>query len=136
MALTIYDSDKVAYSTPVRTHHDGRLGGAHEELLYIKNGDAGKYYTSVRVNYAHSLPTLGSWSIKFIAGERRPTEAEWDVAENGIPITLVDIGDTGAADTSTYLPFWVRVYAPGNSAASKRASQNIVVSAYERLVGT
>lgn len=141
MALSFYDSTMAIFgANPLRTLHDGNLGGAHEELVYIRNDDLTRYYTSVTVAYASGVYTLDGtvdgWSIKFIYGERQPTETEWDIAIAGAALVIPDIGSTSAGDTSTYHPVWVRVYCPGGEAAQLRESQTLTVSSYERLVGT
>lgn len=155
MALVFYDEDKVAYGSlatvgpfesgrqgPHRTFIDGRLGGAHEQVIYIRNDDANNYYTSITLGYEHDnyadLGEFGAtgWGVKFLYGERRPTEAEWDAVSSGEDISVPNIGDTSAGDTTTYHPVWIRVYCPGNAAAHIRENQRLRVKLYERLVGT
>ena len=46
-------------------------------------------------------------------------------------MAVPDIGGPGAADTSTYHPVWIRVYAPGGLAAQLREGQEIQVTAVE-----
>ena len=155
MALSFYDEDKVVYSAkatvgafeasrqgPHRTFSDGRLGGAHEQVVYVRNDDAANYYTNIVVSYEQdSYDDYGEfgatgWGVKYIYGERRPTEAEWDAVSSGASLSLADIGDTTAADTTTYHPVWIRVYCPGGVAAHIRENQRLRISFYERLVGT
>ena len=61
MALRFYDSSQVAYSNisgsqygPLDTDFDGRLGGANEILVYIRNTDPATYYTDVQVSLIES----------------------------------------------------------------------------------
>lgn len=141
MALAFYDQDKILFNTnPLRTKHNGYVGGPEEKLIYIKNDDSMNYYTDLVLSYEGSYDTTGEfgtsgWSIKFLFGERRPTESEWSSVAPGTPIELPDIGDTYAADTYTYYPVWVRMYCPGGSPASIRTDQKLVCTCSEQKVG-
>ena len=98
MALAFYDADQIAFgSDPLRSFHDGNLGGEHEQKIYVRNSDALKYYTSVTLKYNGTVATSNGWSVKFTKGERQPTEAEWDLVASGATISLDDIGAPGAA---------------------------------------
>lgn len=138
MALAFYDDTPVLFSTALRTFHDGHLGGSSETLVYIRNGDASKYYTNIVVSYEAPDPgDIGEfgdtgWGVKLAYGQRRPTEAEWDQVTPGESISIVDIGAFGAADTSTYHPVWIRVFCPGDSPAQLRAAQLVRVSYNEQ----
>lgn len=142
MALNFYDDSKLLFGAlPLRTFHNGHQGGAHESLVYLRNDDSGKYYKNVTVHLrldsyedAGELGTSG-WGVKFIYGERRPTEEEWEQVRPGDSIAIPDIGDTLAADTSTYHPVWVRVYCPGKEPAQIREVQSLRVYFFERNVG-
>lgn len=153
MGLKFYDENKVVYGSqtpvgdedgrfgPERTNSDGRLGGPYERVVYIRNDDVSNYYTNIVLSYESTLYNdIGEfgdsgWGIKYMYGERRPTEAEWDEVRSGEPLVLPDIGTTLAADTYTYHPFWIRVYCPGDKAAQIRENQLLRVSYYDRKVG-
>ena len=142
MALLFYDDTKSTFgASKLRTFHDGQLGGGFESLIYLRNDNPANYYTSVSVSFEAELYNdtgpfgTSGWSVKFIYGERQPTEAEWDSVTAGEVVTIPDIGTTLATDTHTYHPIWVRVYAPGESAAQIRENQRVKVSAFERKVG-
>ena len=142
MALAFYDDTKTLFSTdPLRTFHDGHLGGSQEHLIYIRNDDVAEYYTSLSVHLSvSSYEDLGpfgttGWGVKFIYGERRPTEDEWDQVRAGDSITIPDIGSTALADTFTYHPIWVRVVCPGAESAQIRSNQTIKVLYFDRMVG-
>lgn len=154
MGLKFYNEAKVLYTSlpttgseverqgPFRSYSDGRLGGAFEQLVYIRNDDVANYYTNLSVGYEENIyqdtGEFGEtgWGVKYMYGERRPTEAEWDEVASGEPITLPDIGSTLAADTSTYHPIWIRVYCPGNTAAQLRENQLLRVSYLSTNVGS
>jgi len=144
MALQLFDGDLVLLTAlnPLRSHHDGHLGEAHEQVVYVRNQDAAKYYTSVTLQpeligaYDDSgeFGTTG-WSVKLLYGSRQPTEAEWDAALSGVAISLPDIGSTEAADTFTNHPVWVRVYCPGNEPVQIRENVQLKLRYFERNVG-
>lgn len=142
MGLAFYDDQKVVFaSSPLRTFHDGHLGGSQEKLIYLRNDDVSKYFTNLTVHLAiESYEDLGpfgttGWGVKFIYGERRPTESEWDEVRAGDAIAIPDIGSTLIADTFTFHPIWVRVFCPGNEGAQIRENQTIQVFFFERNVG-
>ena len=153
MALRFFDEGKAAYASltitgteanrqgPHRTFSDGRLGGAHEKLVYLRNDNPSTYYTDLVLSYEQELYNDSGefgdsgWGVKYLYGERRPTEAEWDEIRSGEPLVLPDIGTTLAADTYTFHPIWVRVYCPGGTAAQIRENQRVRLSYYEKKVG-
>jgi hypothetical protein len=143
MGLRFYDSDQNLYSSTdfFRSVVDGHVGGIYEEVFYLRNDDATRYFTNIIVSYLSDVYSMNGpdgdsgWGIKFMYGERRPTEAEWDLVRAGDPIQIPNIGSTEAEDTSTYHPIWVRIYCPGNQTAQNRGSQTIRVSYLERVVG-
>ena len=142
MALTFYDSDQVAVSGPHRSFFDGNLGGASDHLIYIRNDDAATYYTNIQVTplldgAIDPVAFINSgYGIKFLSGQRRPTEGEWDLVHSGMPIAIPDIGTTLLADTVSYHPFWIRLTVPGGSPAELRENISTRIYAYERQVGS
>jgi hypothetical protein len=142
MALAFYDSDLVALATdPLRTFHDGHLGGSYEIMVNIRNDDVAKYYTNNQVfiellsyNDFGEYGTSG-WSAKLMFGARQPTEAEWDIVRSGDSISIPDIGTTLVADTSTYHPVWLRIFAPAGNVAQIRDNQRIRLFYFERALG-
>lgn len=126
---------------PLRTVHNGQPGGACEKLIFIRNDDSSNYYTDMVLSYENNIAddygVLGStgWSVKFLYGRRQPTEEEWDVVTADSAIRIPDIGNSLAADTSTFHPVWIRVYCPGGSPAQIREGQRIKLSFSEKKVG-
>lgn len=142
MGLAFYDSTLAAFTTnPLRTFHDGHLGGAFEILVYMRNDNVTKYYTNnqvfIEVLTYNDFGEFGNsgWSAKLMYGARQPTEAEWDIVRSGDSISIPDIGTTLAADTSTYHPVWLRIYAPAGEAAQIRDNQRIRLYSFERTLG-
>lgn len=143
--LGFYDDIGNPYSAtdPIRTFHDGFRGSSHEELIYIRNFDASKYYTDIvlQPELVGAYADLGEWgttgwAIKTMYGSRQPTEDEWDALEPSEAIALPDIGTTEAADTFTNHPVWVRVYCPGREAAQIRKNMQLKLQYFEKQVGS
>lgn len=138
--LGFYDSDRNALST-FRSVFDGQLGGDSVQKIYVRNTSVLKYYTNVVLSFLpgnyndNGVWDDTGWSVKFLYGERRPTEAEWDSVLSAEPIQLPDIGNTNAADDSTYHPIWIRVYAPGNQDAHRRTGHSMQLTAEDHVVG-
>lgn len=149
--LHLYDADMEGfgdldsgdtYEDPLRTRHDGHLGGADERIIHVRNQDPALYYTQVRLvpELIADYQDLGEfgltgWGVKLMYGRRRPTDAEWDRVRSMDGIELPDIGSKEAADTFTNHPVWVRVFCPGGEPAQIRKSVRLRLSYRERLVG-
>lgn len=131
MALAIY-SYSTSYTAcdeygttplvnPIKTTHDGVLGETRETKLYVRNDSASYWYKNISIlpeSQSGAIPT--GWIIKMRAGTTQPTEAEWDAISSNNTITLSNLGAAGAADTTTYSPFWYRVEIPAGSSAQTR----------------
>ena len=148
--LKILDSDKDAFGaivnfehqTPLRTTHDGKLGGSYDSLVYVKNDDPTLYYVDITfVPVSSTYDDIDGewgetgWGLKLLYGERRPTETEWDQVKSGEPIDLPDIGSTDAADTVNYYPIWVRAIVPGMTPAQRKTNVSVKVSYHAKNVG-
>lgn len=138
--LSLYDSEFDLFTSSLKTVHNGKVGGADEKLVYIKNDDATKYYTDITISYDHELSdgygingTTG-WSVKLSRGSRQPTEQEWANITSGQSITVEDIGTESEGNDSEYRGFWIRIYCPGNSPAQNRTAQRINVVYKEGVV--
>lgn len=149
--LKILDSTKTefgtvvddAYTDPLRTVHDGKLGGSYDVLIYLKNEEVTLYYTSVTVGpVSNSYDDISAewgetgFGLKMIYGERQPTETEWDQVKSGEAIAIPDIGSTDAADTQNFFPLWVRSVCPGKSPAQIKTNLSVKLSCQVRQVGS
>ncbi len=101
---------------------DGKLGGVLQKKLYVRNTDSAVRHTGIALTV--DAPESGSaflddsagYSWLLYEGDTQPTDTQWEEILD-IPNTI-DLGDLGAADlpdTTTYLPFWVRVEIPRNA---------------------
>ena len=108
-----------AFTNPFSLTIDGLAGGVIKRKIYLRNDDSLYYYENITVqpidgghNIVSGTGITEGFSWKLIAGDSEPLVEQWGQATAGASISLVDIGSAGNADTSTYLPFWVRVEAP------------------------
>lgn len=139
MSLVFLDQDQLPLAR-ANFVVSGRYGGVHEQLLYIRNNDPARYYANLSVVITGSqydaLSEFGTsgWSLKLLYGQRRPTEAEWDLIRSGESLDLPDIGNSGEADTSTLHPVWVRVYCPAHEQATNVDDFSIELQFIEHMV--
>lgn len=118
------------FATPFSVSFDGVFGGVRAVKRYVRNDDAGLYYTGIQVlpvmlSGASLIDGTDGWSWKLKAGDTQPLESEWDIINDANTISLADLGSAGTPDTSTYLPFWVRISIP--EGASVESYQNIAL---------
>lgn len=143
MAIAFYDADQILFSDTdsLRAYINGYRGGDHQSKIYLRNDDAAQWMTnivlSLRISTYDGAGDLGTsgFSIKFLYGERQPTEAEWDIVLSGDSLALPNIGTTLAADISTYHPIWIRIYCPGNTSAQINESFTLRLNYLPRPIG-
>lgn len=120
MALKIYPDEGIssAYSqdgamtNTFRQAFDGKTGQVRETRLYLRNDDATKIYTgivisSVSVSGRNIIDGTDGYSWKLSAGDTQPTADGWRAVSEGNSISMSAI-----SDTTTYLPFWLRIEVP------------------------
>jgi hypothetical protein len=142
MALTIYQqvNDTSGFSTDgsfgnaMRHAIDGRGGGAVEQLYYLRNDDATKTYSSISIipvsNPAKDIVSgPNGYSIKLFVGSTQPTTRQW---ENTTPANIITLADL--SDTTTYLPFWVRIDVPRGAPVDTITSTFFRITATEGVV--
>jgi hypothetical protein len=149
--LKILDSTKTefgtvtddTYSDPLRTVHDGKLGGSYDALIYVRNEDVTLYYTDVTIGpVSNSYDDLAAewgetgFGLKLIYGERQPTETEWDQVKSGESIVVPNIGTTSAADTQNFFPVWVRSICPGKTPAQIKTNLSVKLAFKVKQVGS
>lgn len=120
MALRIYPDEGISapYSqdgtmtNAFRQAFDGRTGQIRETRLYLRNDDALKNYTgivisSVNLSGRNIADGTDGYSFKLSAGDTQPTSDGWRAISDGNSISMDSL-----SDTTTYLPFWLRVEIP------------------------
>ncbi len=128
MALSIYESavpttvfsEDGTLTNPISITIDGLRGGVILRRYYVRNDDNTKYYTSITlqpiVNSGLNIVngSINGFSWKLIEGDTQPLDDQWAITTSGNQISLTNIGTAGNGDTTTYLPFWLRVDVPRN----------------------
>jgi hypothetical protein len=123
--LRIYNtaSPGASYSTdgemsnPLRHGFDGRTGGVVEQLLYVRNDDPFVTYSGIQVTAVDTgsdknvVDGTDGYAWKLKAGSTQPIEEEWNSINEGNTILL----SGQITDTSTYLPFWLRIEIPAGA---------------------
>jgi hypothetical protein len=140
MALKIYEdadpgaafSDDDTFSNPIAHAFDGTTGGVVERRFYVRNDDIGKTYTGVTVQPIDGGDNLvdgsNGFSWKLAVGDTQPLEAQWDLVTAGDSISLSDI-----TDTTTYVPFWVRIEVPQGAEIQSFQTVNLRTQATESI---
>lgn len=143
--LKFYDNTQTEFTTnPLRTTHDGHLGGSYDTLIYIRNDDVTKYYIDIELVPVSSTSyddVLGEWGetgfgVKLLPGTARPTEFEWDLVRSGESVVLDNIGSSTSGDDYTYLPVWVRVICPASIPAQLKSNLGLKVTSISKQVGS
>ncbi len=131
MSLKVYESVdpgtafsvEGSFSNTLSHSFNGTTGEVIEQRYYIRNDNAAYWYSSVvvaPVASAGSLIVNGSgdtegYTWKVLAGDEKPLEEQWGLKAAGSSISLANIGSAGNGDTTTYLPFWLRIQVPANA---------------------
>ena len=110
------------FGNPFTATFNGVLGEVVERKLYIRNDDSLYYYENIEVQpidggdyIVDGSGETDGYSWKLYAGDTQPLEEQWDLTSAGNQISLADIGSSGNPDTTTYLPFWVRISVPAGA---------------------
>jgi len=148
MSLALYNDTNESASltndatslSPFTVTFDGRLGGAIDKLLYLRNDDSAKWYSGITIQ---AVDTSGvdivdgsiegfSWQL---ADKDIPlTVAEWQQILPANSLSMSDVGTSILGDTSTYFAFWVRVTIPRGQAISTIKDVILRISAMENAV--
>lgn len=107
------------FTAPFLVILDGKYGGISQQLAYLRNDDNMSWFSGTTINVTDTVDATvidGSkgFTWKLIVGSTQPTDDQWAAVSTGNTISLANLGSTGAPNTSTYLPFWIRVQIPRN----------------------
>ncbi len=120
---------------------DGRIGGTIQKKLYLRNDNSAVYYTngtltmgSDELGDTYIDGSIGySWKLYY--GDTQPLDSTWlNIAAGNIMTMSDDLGSVGSPDTTTYLPFWVRVEVPKNVAVRTFTEIQFKLAVDENLV--
>lgn len=124
MSLGIYSSPHEDYkldaSSPFTITFDGRIGGAQDRIIYVRNDDTARWYSDIQIQPVYSGSGTNivngertGWRWKLIEKDVPPTGDEWSQVAPGVVLSLSsDIGSSLLADIVTFLPVWVRAVVP------------------------
>jgi len=148
MALNIYEfaddstafSDDRSFVNALSLTADGIIGTALHRRYYVRNGDATRYYTNIRVQAVvlegDDIVTgaILGFKWKLVAGNDEPLEKIWELTDGGNEMNLSDLGESGSGDITTFLPFWLRIEIPRSSQVKSYQNIGLRITADENLV--
>lgn len=139
MALKIYPDEGLSspYSqdgtanNAFRQAFDGKTGQVKETKLYLRNDDASKNYTgifisSISLSGRNIVDGTDGYSWKLKSGNTQPTYDDWRSISAGNSISMGSI-----SDTTTYLPFWLRIEVPKGAPVETVSGATLKVVASE-----
>lgn len=146
MGLNIYSSASPSavysaggtFTAPLTIVQDGKYGGTTQKKLYLRNNDGALWFSGTTIAMTADDVTLinGSKNItwKLSAGNIQPTDDQWVAISTANTIALTNIGAGGAGDTSTYLPFWLRVEVPRDVAVQTDLGIKLTIASTSNVV--
>jgi len=151
MGLKIYNdvspdtvfSTEGSFDNPLTHSFNGTTGEVIERRYYIRNDDASRWYSNISVQPVVSsgddiVDGVGStegYSWKVLAGDSQPLEEQWELKDAGEAVSLgSDIGSGSVGDTTTYLPFWLRIQIPPNAPIASYQGIVLKIETTEGLV--
>ena len=143
MGLALYKEDNagslIDSANYLWSAHDALNGSWNTLKLWLRNDDATVYFENIEIEV--NIPGVFSPNVspngivyQLFPGDIEPTVLEWSRLPYHNTISMSDLGAFGSPDTSTYLPFWVRIYQPGNSSVGDVSDASLRVTAIERAV--
>lgn len=149
MAIKIYteanNSDSALslggdFTNPFSITFDGRVGGYKEVKLYIRNDNGDYYYEELQISLVDTTDNTITDNLavgfawKLSAGDTKPTFNDWANIAPANTISMSNIGEVSAGDTSTYLPFWVYIQIPAGTEIQSFTEVSFAISGQELLV--
>lgn len=145
MGLGLYskpDSDYPINSlNPFTVTFDGRIGGAQDRLIYLRNDDTDRWFNNITVQAIDPSGddwvdgTIPGFSWRLMQQDVAPTEEEWGLVAAGNTLSISTVlGSSIFADIVTYVPIWVRVQIPRGQAVSTITEIIFRISATENAI--
>lgn len=151
MGLKIYEeaSPSTAFSTegsfdnPMSHAFNGTTGEVVEKRYYIRNDDPTRWYSNITVqpvvssgdNIVNGSGSTEGFLWKVLAGDSKPLEEQWELKAPGEAVSLgANIGSGSAGDTTTYLPFWLRIQVPPNAPIASYQGVVLKIQSTEGIV--
>lgn len=118
MGLDLYlepnDSGLITETNKFSITFDGRIGGAQDKVLYIRNDDSNKWYNSISLQVIDSSTsdrtdnTVDGWFWKLLQKDVPPIDHDWVNVSPGNTLSISE----SLTDIATFLTVWVRVQIP------------------------
>ena len=139
MALKIYPDEGISNpysqdgtaSNAFRQAFDGQTGQVRETRLYLRNDDITKIYTGINISSIslsgrNIINGTDGYSWKLSSGDTQPTYDGWRALSDGNSISMDAI-----SDTTTYLPFWIRIEIPKGAPIETLSGATLRITANE-----
>ena len=132
-------SEDGEFTNPLLVSLDGKNGGVLQKRLYLHNNSPTLSYSGIDLTVVDEVGFSvvdgeHGFSWKLREGDLQPTDEEWKVIDPGNEISFSGIGNDLVTDTSTYLPFWVRVEIPRNTSVQTITDVQFQLTGQEILV--
>ena len=121
------------FGNPIAITFDGVNGGKIERKLYLRNDEITKLYDTITIqpqddpeSETEITTDVNGYSWKLYVGDQRPLEEQWDMIRPAHTINLSDL-----SNTTTYLPFWLRITVPAGAPAVSFRSASLLISCNE-----
>jgi hypothetical protein len=146
MALGIYYAPNInsQYNEdrPFSVTFDGRVGGAQDLCVYIRNDDSTRWYDNIVLTLVDgAAPNIITgvnvgWDWRMMEKSLPPLHEEWGSSLGIDHLHLsADLGSNSLGDVVTYLPIWVRITIPDDQPIQVINDVVLQISATEHLVG-
>ena len=147
MSLAWYKESGVEESlvnaeNPLISAHDTLYGEVKVYPLFLRNDSALHYYQDISIIIAigEGEPleegSVSSTGILYqlIQQEQEPTLLQWSQAPFTTVTSLDDIGDSESSNTTSYIPFWLRVYMPARDSYEIIQEASLRITCIKRVV--
>lgn len=135
-----YNSEFSAF-LPFTLTFDGRIGGAQDRQVFIRNHDASRWYSNIQIQAVDSAGldltdnSVDGFMWKLLSKDIVPTEEEWAQVTAGASLSLSDsLGSSSLGNTVTFLPVWIRVQIPRGQSIQTIKDIVLRITATEGLV--
>ena len=129
--LNIYkspeSSSSISEENLLLTVHNGRIGSWNIIKCFLRNDNAATKYNNIVLSVIDAS-TSGA-TFQLYPGDFEPTALEWNFVGFNNSITIEDI-----IGSETYLPFWLRVFYPGETSANLYQEASIKILATEEAI--
>jgi hypothetical protein len=126
--LNIYkeelDTSGIGEGNILYTTHNGKTGSWHLQKLYLRSDATDVQYNSITLSIDDTSDNGAVFQL--YSGTYEPTLLEWGSLPYNNDIYLDDI-----TSDDQYRAFWLRVFYPGDTPASKRTEGSINITAIE-----